>query len=83
MLARVRAAQQLEKLCPIHHRHADVQHHHVHAQLGQQRQRLRVILRREYVPPPARHFREQPLNAGEEPNIVVHEQERFPFADFG
>ena len=79
LLAGVGAAQQLEKLDPIHHRHADVQHHHVHAQLGQQRQRLRVIFRREDVPPPARHFREQLLDAGEEPGIVVHEQERFPF----
>ena len=60
LLAGVGAAQQLEKLYPIHHRHADVQHHHVHAQLGQQRQRLRMILRREDVPPPVRHLREQP-----------------------
>ena len=82
LLAGVRAAQQLEKLDPIHHRHADVQHHHIHAQLGQQRQRLRVVFRRENVPPPARHFREQPLDAGKEPGIVIHKQERFPFDDF-
>ena len=50
--------------------------------LAQQRQRLRVVFGREHVPPPACHFRKQLLDAGKEPRIVVHKQERFPFDDF-
>ena len=82
LLARVGVAEQLEKLDPIHHRHADVQHYHVHPKLGQQDQRLRVIFRRENVPPPACPLREQPLDAGMEPSNIVHKQEGLPFDDF-